>query len=1177
LPALEDLKPGALVVGVDGDGPVTVVSTRFHGADVVTLTYRTAEGQVAERLLMREDEASLSITTGERTFTFDADGAEFRLAAEARRIRLAHLYDPMLAVHLSRLEPLPHQIEAVYGHLLPRQPLRFLLADDPGAGKTIMAGLYIKELMLRGDLARCLVVAPGGLVTQWQDELAERFGLDFEIVSRDMVEGSRTGNPFAERNLLIARLDHLARNDDLQDRLADTDWDLVVVDEAHRMSAHYYGAEVKETKRFRLGRRLGHIARHLLLMTATPHAGKDEDFHLFMSLLDADRFEGKPSATVKSADSADLMRRMVKEKLLTFEGKPLFPERRAYTVPYPLSPDEARLYEQVTGYVTHEMNRVDRMRATGEGRRGNRVGFALTILQRRLASSPAAIHRSLMRRRERLEAEREEAGTTSHGGVLEPSPSESRLEQQLDADDDSFDDSYDDLDDAEREALDDELVGGASTARSVAELDVEITALLRLEALAKRILDDGNDRKWAELSALLDDHPLMRHPDGSRRKIIVFTEHRDTLDYLVRRLTTRLGRADAVVAIHGGTPREERRRIQETFTQDRDCVVLVATDAAGEGINLQRAHLLVNYDLPWNPNRIEQRFGRVHRIGQTEVCHLWNLVAAETREGQVYTRLLDKLEEQRSALGGQVFDVLGEALPSRNLRELLMEAIRYGDRPDVKARLDEVIDASVGVGMAELVREHALATDVLTVDDVEAIRRRMQEAAAKRLQPHHVAAFFTAAVEALGGRVTSRERDRWEVHYVPGAVRAAGQHKATRLPVLRRYERVCFDNGDVTVPGRPVAEMVAPGHPLLDGLISVVDERYGATLRRGAVLVDDDDPGDDPRLVVSVEHAIVDGRHGPDGRPTVVSRRVQHVSIGPDGDTRDAGAAPYLDCRPATDDEQPMVSGMRDAAWLAGDIEARVIEAAVSDIVPVHVAEVRARVHVTVGKVRAAVQQRLTQQIAHWDGRAARLREQAAAGRQPRMNPDRAEQRADDLQTRRQVRMAELDRQQRVQPLPPVVTGGMLIVPAGLLARLQGEDPGRVADHARETGEVDRRAVAAVLAAERRLGREPTEMPHHNPGYDIRSLTADGRLLFVEVKGRIAGAETVSVSRQQVLHGLTAPDDFVLALVSVSPDGPDHDVIRYARRPFEGMGIGFAQCRAVFDWAPLWASGHAPS
>ena len=678
---LEDLTPGSVVVGLRADGPVTVVAASWHGSSCVTLTYRTAIGEVAEQLVFRDDEATFAVEAASEPFAFDGDPERFRLASEARRIRLAYLFDPRLAVHLSLLEPLPHQIEAVYGEMLPRQPLRFLLADDPGAGKTIMAGLYIKELILRGDLRRCLVVAPGGLVTQWQDELADKLGLSFQILTRDLIEATRTADPFSEHDLLIARLDHLSRNEALVERLRHSEWDLVVVDEAHRMSAHFFGNEVKETKRYQLGRVLAHVARHFLLMTATPHAGKEEDYQLFLALLDPDRFEGR-RRNGGPVDASDLMRRMIKERLLRFDGRPLFPERRAYTVPYPLSELESELYAAVTTYVTEEMNRADALSKQGEGRRGNRVGFALTVLQRRLASSPEAIYKSLIRRRQRLEDR------------LVEERQDAVREEGSDVD---FDD-LEDLDDAEIERLEDEVVDEATSARTIAEFQAEIATLLGLEELADRVRASGTDRKWQELVGLLSDAPELVESSGDRRKLIVFTEHRDTLNYLVERLGRFLAREGTVVAIHGGTPREERRRLQELFMQDKDTVILVATDAAGEGINLQRAHLLVNYDLPWNPNRIEQRFGRVHRIGQQEVCHMWNLVSADTREGQVYVRLLAKVEEQRRALGGQVFNVLGEALPAGTLRDLLIQAIRYGDREDVRARLNAVVDERVGDG-----------------------------------------------------------------------------------------------------------------------------------------------------------------------------------------------------------------------------------------------------------------------------------------------------------------------------------------------------------------------------------------------------------------------------------------------------------------------------------------------
>ncbi len=333
---LEDIRPSVAVNGILPGEPVSVVQVEPHGSEALTLTYQTASGRVDSRLLFRQDESQLDPVEQGRPWSLDGDGALFRLVSEAQRIRLAHLFDPMLAVHTSRVDPLPHQITAVYESMLPRQPLRFPLADDPGAGKTIMAGLLIRELIARGDLERCLIVCPGSLVEQWQEELRERFQLPFEILTRDKTETSRTGNWFPENDLTIARLDMLARSeDDLLQQVGakDCTWDLVVCDEAHKMSASFYDGKINYTKRQKLGQLLSGTTRHFLLMTATPHNGKDEDFQLFMGLLDEDRFAGRFRDGVHKVDVSDLMRRMVKEKLLKMDGTPLVPERIAHTLP----------------------------------------------------------------------------------------------------------------------------------------------------------------------------------------------------------------------------------------------------------------------------------------------------------------------------------------------------------------------------------------------------------------------------------------------------------------------------------------------------------------------------------------------------------------------------------------------------------------------------------------------------------------------------------------------------------------------------------------------------------------------------------------------------------------------------------------------------------------------------
>ncbi len=490
---LEELRPGATVRGVLPDCRVTVVSVQWYGSAALELTYKDPAGRIGNRLLYQDDSLGLTIEEQGRPWSFDGDGALFRLVSEAQRIRLAHLFDPMLAVQTSLVEPLPHQITAVYEAMLPRQPLRFLLADDPGAGKTIMAGLFIKELITRGDLRRCLVVCPGSLAEQWQDELYRRFQLPFEILTNDKLESARSGNWFTENHLVIARLDKLSRNEELQQKLQapDCQWDLIICDEAHKLSATFFGGEVKYTKRYRLGQILGGLTRHFLLLTATPHNGKEEDFQLFLALLDGDRFEGRFRDGVHAVDVSDLMRRMVKENLLKFDGTPLFPERIAYTVLYRLSDPEARLYAEVTEYVRREFNRAE---ALQNDKRAGTVGFALTILQRRLASSPEAIYQSLRRRGERLKSRLRELELLQRGVVAAvPASPEFDLES----------DDLSDLEDApetEVAAAEEAVLDQATAARTIEELKAEIATLSHLETLAAAVRRSGEDRKWQELA-----------------------------------------------------------------------------------------------------------------------------------------------------------------------------------------------------------------------------------------------------------------------------------------------------------------------------------------------------------------------------------------------------------------------------------------------------------------------------------------------------------------------------------------------------------------------------------------------------------------------------------------------------------------------------------------------------
>ncbi|MEC7080310.1 MAG: helicase-related protein, partial [Pseudomonadota bacterium] len=754
---LEDIKKDAQIRGIQGSEIVRVVQTEPVGEHALTIYYKDSQGRLNEQMLFRSDEARLELAEAGRPWAFDAPGADFKLGLEAYRITQAALFDPMMAVHTSNVEPLPHQISAVYEAMLPRQPLRFVLADDPGAGKTIMAGLLIRELLMRADAKRILIVSPGGLTEQWQDELLEKFGVQFEIFSREKQEQCASGNFFDEANQLICRLDQLSRNEDFQEKLKNTEWDLIIVDEAHKLSANYFGNKVNKTKRFQLGEMLGSITRHFLLMTATPHNGKEEDFQIWLSLLDGDRFYGKFREGAHKVDVSDMMRRMVKEELLKFDGTPLFPERRAYTANYELSDAEAELYAEVTNYVRNEMNRADNL----DGKRKGTVGFALTQLQRRLASSPEAIYQSLKRRRKRLEARVDEMKLVARGeglkkagrnGVAE-TLGEYQVTKQIDVPD-NIDEMDEELSAEEYEMVVDQVVDQATAAETIPELEAEIVILKDLEYQAMTVVQSSNDKKWEELSHLLQDQPEMYTAGGSRRKLIIFTEHKDTLNYLVQRISGLLGDPGAVITIHGGTNRDARRKAQEEFRNNPDVLVLVATDAAGEGVNLQNASLMVNYDLPWNPNRLEQRFGRIHRIGQTEVCHLWNLVANETREGDVFQKLFDKLEIEKQALGGKVFDILGEAFENKSLKDLLIEAIRYGESPEVKDKLNQVIDGALDTDhLKEILRRNALVEQHMSLEDLYAVKEEMEKAEARKLQPYFIRAFFTEAFQTLSGEM----------------------------------------------------------------------------------------------------------------------------------------------------------------------------------------------------------------------------------------------------------------------------------------------------------------------------------------------------------------------------------------------------------------------------------------
>ncbi|MDR1498546.1 MAG: DUF3883 domain-containing protein [Puniceicoccales bacterium] len=1140
---LSEISAKQVLSGVEPAGNVSVIAVDMLGT-AATLTYKRADGNLCQRLVTAaEAEAFAPAVGASGEWTFDAAGADFKLALEAKRMDLAFLFDPLLAVHTSNVDPLPHQITAVYERMLPRTPLRFVLADDPGAGKTIMAGLYMSELLLRADARRILVVAPGSLVEQWREELWEKFGLKFDVYNREHSDE----NYFETHHLLIARLDQLARDEDgegdtrtpghLQTKVLEATWDLVVFDEAHKLSAHWDGSKMSRTGRFRFAERLGAKARHFLLMTATPHNGKEGDFQLFLSLLDSDRFYGKFRDGVHQVDASDLMRRMTKEKLVRFDGTPLFPERRATTLNYTLSKEEVDLYNAVTDYVVEEMGKADQL----DGKRKGSIGLALTTLQRRVASSPEAIWQSLRNRREKLEQRLREGEIAARGNC-----------EEEETDDD------DELTAKEREELEEKLVDRATAARSLPELQAEIEILKRLEEQARKLKESGVDKKWDELSKLLQSRDAkLRDVNGRLRKLIIFTEHRATLDYLQRRISSVLGGDGRVETIYGGTVRDERRRIQAEFRSDKDVRVLVATDAAGEGVNLQCANLMVNYDLPWNPNRLEQRFGRIHRIGQTEVCHLWNLVAKETREGDVYFTLLHKLEEISNAFQGRVFDILGEVFEDRPLRDLLLEAIRYGDEPETKAKMERKIEDAFNVEKVRgLLDRNALSNEAINNEHLFAVKQMLEEAEARKLQPWFVKAYFMEAFKKLGGTLHERETGRWEITHVPALLRErdrllSGRNRRENAPVLMKYERVCFEKERVAAvrSGGASAVLLHPGQPLMLAATDALLERHGNLLRKGTTLVDNNPAMTEPSVLFVLQHEI---RCGRDNR--TLSKRLQFVRCWRDGRIENAGEAPHLDLGIR---EQEIGNSAKRAGSLnfgfqtdIPSLETAALAKAATELAPLHFAEVSERHIAHMDKTLNAVHERLSNEIAFWTDRHGRIEEDKAAGKDVRLQLSEVEKRVNDLQARLDVRTANLRAEKHVTQTPPVVLGGCLILPAnGLRSTCSDESEPLWAQSAEARKRIEAAAMEAVMRHECERGCKVEDVSARKCGWDVTAITPANETLHIEVKGRAAGAETITVTRNEILYALNQHEKFHLAIVFVNEDGTAA-APRYKKAPF---------------------------
>ncbi len=1114
-------------------GEVLVESIRPLDAGA-ELRVRLADGEIDETVLSPVDLAGLLATDAPAEAAVKpADAEQVRLLVESARIRLAHAHDRQFAVSLSGIRTLPHQIEAVYRRMLPQPRLRFLLADDPGAGKTIMAGLLIKELKLRQAIDRCLILVPAPLTIQWQDELLRFFGEPFQIVHAAN-DRQQLPNLWERESQVVASIDY-AKQEDVRERVWRQRWDLVIVDEAHKCSAYTKRSagradDVERTKRYQLAEQLSEHCDHLLLLTATPHHGDDDRFAHFLRLLDRDLF---PEPHRVGEDAGRLRReilrlgedcpwslRRLKEDLKDVNGRRLFPDRHVQTISFELAAEEYAVYTAVTDYINEFLPQA-------AGKRKNSVALVRTVFQRRLASSTRAIHESLRRRRAKL------ADLVEELDRLPPARRAKRLAELIGRLSDAEQDE-DDLDENDRDALLDETTAATELDR----LRAEVAALGELTAHTGRVRDSGRDSKLVALRDCLQRAEFAELKDG-RGKLLVFTEHRDTLIHLREHLAAW---GYSTCEIHGGMNPHERRKAQEDFRTSRQ--ICVATEAAGEGINLQFCHLMVNYDLPWNPTRLEQRLGRIHRIGQSRDVYAFNFVATSSTDGQpviegrILERLLQKLDRMRDALGDRVFDVVGEVLSLNkvNVPDLLRSAA-YDPR-----RLDDYLDVIDGI-QPELLGLYEEATGIALARahvDFSAFAQANLEAEERRLMPRYVESHFLSAARAVGLRVEARADGLWRIEHVRAELRSDRLAAVRRLgPPETSYRKLTFYKDHVEQDHHLDAVLLGPGHPLYAAL----DEKLGERLRTvvGGTAVCTDPAADAPYRLHFYE-VTVRGQNAAGGNATIHAELVAvREDDGAPAAERYSTVPPDVLLDLPAHPDPPETLPVIDLGPVGDHVKTTV--------------QMERRQQVQAERGRYAdvagdyLQRSFTARVRAAQDRVMALRRREGAEPEVALARQRAEQDLDDLQRTRADRLAGIERLRLARHGPVRHVASCLVLPAAA----EGQPAVAVEPDADLRRRIEVAAEEVVVAYEESHGRACERVGHLKIGFDIRSLApADPQTGYrdpvagvrrIEVKGRRRG-QPVRLTVNEWYKAQQLGDSYWLYVVWDPLDAPDPAPLR---------------------------------
>ena len=1077
-----NIKSGDIVQSDRWPEPVAVDLVQAEGEYVRLVGSTTQSRQYISDMLTRDEVNALQ---AERlALDFTADARHVFLSLEARRYRYASLYDSLFAVNASKVDPLPRQVEAVYGYALKLPRIRFLIADDPGAGKTIMAGLIIKELKLRHLVNRILIVVPGHLKDQWRRELKDRFEENFIIMERGLLNSQPSENVWARESHLITSID-FAKRKDVMPSIAASQWDLIIVDEAHKMAAYQYGNKLDKTSRYRLGETLSRVSTHLLFLTATPHKGDPENFRLFLDLLEPGFFATSEmlDESITARDNPLFIRR-VKEDLQDFDGKLLFLPREVQTLSFNLgvnSPPEMELYNQLSEYVNGQYNK-----ALTKDKKNN-VAFALVILQRRLASSTYALLESLKRRKVRLlellegAEERKRTGTDVDFETIEDLSEEERWQEE-------------------------EIWETLSVAENQAELKREIKTLETLAEMAEEIIANETEIKVRELKNTLD----RLEEEFPGEKVLIFTESRDTLEYLQAKST---GWGYTVTVIHGGLQLEERIRAEDEFKNRTQ--ILIATEAAGEGINLQFCHLMINYDLPWNPNRLEQRMGRIHRYGQTKKCFVINLVAEDTREGMVLKALLDKIDEIKNALGSdKVFDVLSEVLYGVNLSQLLLEAAANAKNLDeILSEIEVEVDQDYITEVKENLGE-SLATHYIDYTRLHDMAARARE---RRLIPEYTDAFFRKAFATLKGRLHDRRDGFLAIDSIPLSLRRLADEdsfKRKHGPMSRTYPKATFDKEAAT--RNPDAEFISFGHPLFEVVLGWVEDELSEPLKQGAVFEDPDGKLDG--VILFYEGEIHDGLG------QVVGARLFAFYVPSDGGTVEPiDPATIWDVAESTQQVEPVnIETLKEPvmAALMPALECYRGELAV---------ERKRRVEI---KEKYGLSS-LDHLIFQLDGELIQLYDRRDRGE----NVDLVIRNKEEQKTGYHDAHSELKRviaqEQVLRMNSPNYLGAIRVLPSAA-------EPAIIPS----TNEIERIGMETAMNYEREQGRIPEDVSAENLGFDVRSTDKKaGTKRYIEVKAR-SEPGAVTLTQNEWFKAKQFKSDYYLYVVLNAATQPELQIIQ---------------------------------